>query len=258
MEKFKILKKMISKNYCYYILSLNEKKYFAKQLISDDEDLKLQLKNEIGIYNNLKKYDFLPQIIMYEDVKEFYIVYDYINGTRIDEEKNNKEILNYLLELTDILIKLHSNNIIHCDIKPSNILICDNKVKLIDYGNSRFINEVTEYGSRRYCSVEQLRKKNITEWFDIYSFGIVMYELLYHIRPYENMELKDILTLKSTKDLFEVSNNVNLNPLQKIINKATSCNIENRYKNMIELKKDLLEYINSNLVNNLVSKGDVL
>ena len=113
-----------------------------------------------------------------------------------------------------------------------------------------FINEVIEYGSRRYCSVEQLKKKNITEWFDIYSFGIVMYELLYHIKPYENMELKDIIKLKSTKDLFEISNNVTLSPLQKIINKATSCNIENRYKNMKELKKDLLEYVNSNLVNN--------
>ncbi len=120
-----------------------------------------------------------------------YIVMEYVSGSTLKsliQEKGHlpiEEALHIAREIADALAMAHSNNIVHCDIKPHNILMMsDGHAKVADFGIARAVTESTMtysgnvVGSVHYFSPEQAKGTYITPRSDVYSLGVVLYEML--------------------------------------------------------------------------------
>ncbi len=129
---------------------------------------------------------------------EPYLVTEYVDGISIDEFCDHRRLpirdrIRVFLEVCAAVEHAHQNLIVHRDLKPSNILVSrkDGHAKLLDFGTAKLIKgrdeaTVTEVMllTPRYASPEQLRKDPITTRSDVYSLGMVLYELLSGQRPF--------------------------------------------------------------------------
>jgi tetratricopeptide (TPR) repeat protein len=127
-----------------------------------------------------------------------YLVMEYIEGSRITEyvEKhrlNTRERLELFRQVCSGVQYAHQNLVVHRDLKPSNILVTENGTpKLLDFGIARILEgeaEVTATGFRamtpEYASPEQLLGKPVTTVADVYSLGVLLYQILTSQRPYK-------------------------------------------------------------------------
>lgn len=127
-----------------------------------------------------------------------YIVMEYVEGETLKQYIDSHPhipidtAVRIAIEIGYALEDAHANGIIHCDIKPHNVLLTKTgKVKVTDFGIARAINSSTVIdkesilGSVHYLSPEQAAGDKITEKTDIYSLGIVLYEMLTHHLPFE-------------------------------------------------------------------------
>ncbi len=189
-----------------------------------------------------------------EDNGDYYIVMEYIEGKHLKEliKKRGKltvsEVVDIMLQITDGMSVAHDSYIIHRDIKPQNIMILENGiVKITDFGIAMAMNatQLTQtnsvMGSVHYIPPEQASGKGATLQSDIYSMGIVMYELLTGKLPYRGENAVEI----ALKHLKEAMPNIkdelpNLpNSIENIILKATAKNPKNRYADAREMHEDL-------------------
>ncbi|HEY4388280.1 MAG TPA: serine/threonine-protein kinase, partial [Ktedonobacteraceae bacterium] len=133
----------------------------------------------------------------------WYLVIEYLPGPTLSTYLQHnaplppREALNYALQLCDILDYLHKNEppIIYRDLKPANIILTPGgALKLIDFGIARYLtssqkNENLEFGSPAYAPPEQYRSEGqIDTRSDLFSLGIILYEMLYGKRPIEQEE----------------------------------------------------------------------
>ena len=132
-----------------------------------------------------------------EDNNDHYIVMEYVKSSTLKKKIQDEGPLD-ILKATSIakdiangLTHAHTNNIVHCDIKPHNILMTeDGHAKITDFGIARAVTESTltyggnVIGSVHYFSPEQARGGSITPKSDVYSLGIVMYEMLTNKLPF--------------------------------------------------------------------------
>lgn len=127
-----------------------------------------------------------------------YIVMEFVEGITLKQYiQTHPNIaidtaVRIAIEIASALEVAHENGIVHCDIKPHNILLTETgKVKVTDFGIARAINSATVIdkksvlGSVHYLSPEQAAGDKITEKADIYSLGVVLYEMLTHHLPFE-------------------------------------------------------------------------
>jgi non-specific serine/threonine protein kinase/serine/threonine-protein kinase len=140
-----------------------------------------------------------------------FIAMEYVEGLPIDEYCNRRDLnlverLNLFRTICATVNFAHRNLIVHRDLKPSNILVTEEGIpKLLDFGISKILSTeieninaatVTRLGvmTPSYASPEQLRGESVTTATDIYSLGVILYELLSGHRPFENKEanLKEI------------------------------------------------------------------
>ncbi|MBQ7478866.1 MAG: serine/threonine protein kinase, partial [Selenomonadaceae bacterium] len=136
-----------------------------------------------------------PNIVNIFDVgisgDDHYIVMEYVPGNTLKsliQEKGHlpvEDALRIAREISDALAMAHANNIVHCDIKPHNILMMpDGHAKIADFGIARAVTESTMtysgnvIGSVHYFSPEQAKGTYITPKSDVYSLGVVLYEML--------------------------------------------------------------------------------
>ncbi|MGI8669137.1 MAG: serine/threonine protein kinase, partial [Aridibacter sp.] len=145
------------------------------------------------------------------DDKIPYIAMEYVEGLQIDEYCNKNKLdlqqrLDLFREVCSAVAFAHRNLIVHRDLKPSNILVTNDGIpKLLDLGISKILSAeleqlnaatITTLGvmTPGYASPEQLQRKSVTTATDVYSLGIILYELLSGHRPFESMEddLKEI------------------------------------------------------------------
>lgn len=145
------------------------------------------------------------------DDKTPYLAMEYVEGLPIDEycRKNTLDLngrLDLFRQVCGAVNFAHRNLIVHRDLKPSNILVTNEGIpKLLDFGISKILSSeieqinsatVTRLGAMTpsYASPEQLQRKSVTTATDIYSLGVILYELLCGHRPFEEKEenLKDI------------------------------------------------------------------
>ncbi|NMA51024.1 MAG: Stk1 family PASTA domain-containing Ser/Thr kinase [Mollicutes bacterium] len=190
-----------------------------------------------------------------EDHGDYYIVMEYIEGKHLKNllKRRGKltvnEVVDILLQVTSGLSVAHDSYIIHRDIKPQNIMILENGiVKLTDFGISVAMNstQLTQtnsvMGSVHYLPPEQASGKGATLQSDIYSLGILMYELLTGKLPFKGDNAVEI-ALKQLKEPMPLIKDEILNIPQSICNiikRATAKNPKNRYADAREMHEDLL------------------
>ena len=189
-----------------------------------------------------------------EDNGQYYIVMEYIEGCQLKQllKKRGRltlsEVIDIMLQITDGLSVAHDAYIIHRDIKPQNIMILDSGlVKITDFGIAMAMNstQLTQtnsvMGSVHYLPPEQANGKGSTLQSDIYSMGILMYELLTVELPYKGDNAVEIALkhlkekIPSVRDKYpEIPQSV-----ENIIIKATAKNPKNRYADARSMNEDL-------------------
>ena len=201
-----------------------------------------------------------------EDNGEYYIVMEYVEGKHLKNllKKRGKltvpEVVDIVLQITSGLSVAHDSYIIHRDIKPQNILILDNGlVKITDFGIAVAMNatQLTQtnsvMGSVHYLPPEQASGKGATLQSDIYSIGILMYELLTGKLPFKGDNAVEIALkhlkepMPSIRDEYpEIPQSV-----ENIILKATAKNPKNRYADAREMHEDLKTCLDDSRKNEL-------
>lgn len=184
----------------------------------------------------------------------YYIVMEYINGKTlkdiIDEKGklDTKETLDISLKVVDALIHAHANKVIHRDIKPHNIMVTpEGRVKVTDFGIARAATSSTiastnsVMGSAHYFSPEQARGGYTDERSDIYSVGIMMYEMITGKLPF-NGDSPVTIAIKHIQDdpvpPSEIDPTVSKD-LESVVMRCIRKNQSERYKNSEELLRDL-------------------
>ena len=222
--------------------------------LSNDEKFIRRFKREALSVSNLSH----PNIVEVYDVGEedgnYYIVMEYIEGKTLKQLLQKRgaltlnEVIDIMTQLTDGLAHAHEAYIIHRDIKPQNIMIEDNGlVKITDFGIAMALNstQLTQtnsvMGSVHYLPPEQANGKGSTVKSDIYSLGILMYELLTGSVPFKGDTAVEI-ALKHMKE--KIPSIRKQNPTipqsaENIVLKATAKNPKNRYDNVRDMYKDL-------------------
>ncbi|MCM1053413.1 MAG: Stk1 family PASTA domain-containing Ser/Thr kinase [Ruminococcus sp.] len=222
--------------------------------LSNDEKFVRRFQREALAASSLAHQNIVEVYDVGEDNGEYYIVMEYIEGKHLKNllKKRGKltlsETVDIMLQITDGMSVAHDSYIIHRDIKPQNIMILENGlVKITDFGIAMAINatQLTQtnsvMGSVHYLPPEQASGQGSTLQSDIYSMGIVMYELLTGELPFRGDNAVEI-ALKHLKepivDIREKLPNVP-NSIANIIKKATAKNPKNRYNDAREMHEDL-------------------
>lgn len=210
-----------------------------------------------------------PNIVKIYDYGEHnnlpYIVNEYMKSQTLrdvlDYKKNLglNETCQIMLQLCDAVIEVHSKNIIHRDIKPQNIYyLSDGTVKLSDFGISVLLNSplnVNEnkkvMGTVQYLAPELVYGKKCSFQSDIYAMGITMFELLTGQVPFDASKVSDIAYMQVNDEMPSVLTIIPTLPkeVDKIVQKATAKDVQDRYKTVVELRKDILSiYKNKKLI----------
>lgn len=250
-----------------YLVSHNEtKEEYALKVIE-----KKKLLNTFGncdiIYNEIKIHSKLehPNIIrlysMNETEKEINIIMEYAkNGNLFQLISENKKgfsekiAFEYFIQVVNAVYFLHENQIIHRDIKPENLLIGENNtIKLCDFGWARQLtlkNRSSFCGTVEYMAPEIIESENYDYSVDIWSLGILLYELLMGHSPFKDKTTKNTIVniklhdLKFDKEISE--------DCKDLINKLLEVNKDKRIN-----IKDILTHKfiknNANLISNSIS-----
>ncbi|MGN0658606.1 MAG: Stk1 family PASTA domain-containing Ser/Thr kinase [Emergencia sp.] len=220
-----------------------------------------------------------PNIVSVYDVgKEgniHFIVMELIDGRPlsdiISEEApfDYKRAIQITRQVASALSLAHRNNIIHRDVKPHNIMITrDGTAKLTDFGIAKAVSDstlVTEtsriIGSVHYFSPEQARGAYVDERSDIYSLGIVLYEMLTGQVPFDGENPVQVALMHINDEITPPSKLVPGIPpaLEKLVMKATDKFQSNRYRNADELLEDLenIEFVTKMVGNSVFAASDV-
>lgn len=218
----------------------------------NDEEFNLKFKNEAMAAGSLNQQNIIAVYDVGEDEGYPYIVMEYVDGGNIKDiiHRQGKlpveEVINYTKQIGLALKEAHQNKIVHRDIKPQNIMITkNNMVKVADFGIAKAVTSSTItavgtiMGSVHYFSPEQARGGYIDERSDIYSLGIVMYEMATGKLPFDGDSPVNI-ALKHIQEEIKFSDNDDIpTEIKEIIRKATQKSPDRRYKNIDALLDDL-------------------
>ena len=197
-----------------------------------------------------------PNIVNIYDVGSedgmYFIIMEYIEGITLKsyiERKgrlNFKEVLSIAIQVGRGIQAAHEKGIIHRDIKPQNVIISkEGKVKVTDFGIAKAVTSNTinaeVMGSVHYTSPEQARNGLVNQQTDIYSLGIVMYEMITGRVPYDGDTTVAIALQHLQSDITPPSEYAPDIPIsvEKIILKCTMKSTDRRYANMDDLLLDL-------------------
>src|SRR6476660_739051 len=181
----------------------------------------------------------------------FFIVMEFVPGETLeaiisrDGALDVALALDYTCQISNAVDHAHRQNVLHRDLRPSNVLVADSgMLKVADFGTSRFLeiaaHGTTVIGSPPYMAPEQFHGKAVFA-SDIYSLGVTMYQMLTGILPYDTPAPADIGKLMSGE---LVSNPRLLNPsipkaISDIILKAMAPEVMDRYQRASDLLDDL-------------------
>ncbi len=198
-----------------------------------------------------------PNIVAVYDVSHSdameYIVMELVDGITLKQYMDKKgalpwrEMLHFTKQIARALGHAHQRGIIHRDIKPQNIMLLrDGTIKVADFGIAALENEIYEndgqaIGSIHYIAPEQARGEYPDARSDLYSLGVVMYEMLTGERPYTGDSIGEIAVKHMNADpvMPRAKNPEIPQELERITMKAMSANMAERYQSAEELLSDL-------------------
>jgi serine/threonine protein kinase len=200
-------------------------------------DIEIKIMKSLDHPNIIKFYD-----VLYSDNKEYiFIILEYCeNGdfsklVNSHKTENENKIKYYMKQLRDGLEYLRNNNIVHRDLKPKNILITNNMdvLKIADFGFAKNVVDDcslmdTLCGSPLYMAPEILNKKQYNISSDLWSVGVILYEMVYHKYPYGNpLNILDLMhKIESCKIEFpEISISIECMNLLKLL-----LQVDNNYR----------------------------
>lgn len=222
--------------------------------LAEDEKFVRRFQREAISASSLSHPNIVEMYDVGEDDGKYFIVMEYLEGKTLKNLVKKRgaltlsEVIDIMLQLTAGVACAHESYIIHRDIKPQNVLILDDgKVKITDFGIAMALNsnELTQtnsvMGSVHYLPPEQANGTGATIKSDIYSLGILMFELLTGKLPFRGENAVEI-AIKQMKN--PIPNVCEINPeipqsIGNIISKASAKNPKNRYENVVEMHDDL-------------------
>jgi serine/threonine protein kinase len=194
---------------------------------------KKYLDSEIQLLKTLNHPNIITFYQEIYDHSDIYLVFEYCNNGHLGnyiETKSKENDYKFLVEILYGLEYLFLNNITHRDIKPQNILIKDNQIKISDFGFAKNCSEDdllgTFCGSPLYMAPELFQMSSYTSKSDIWSLGVILYELIVKSHPYPSKNRTELITkLKSNSiDFSMISDPL----LQDFISKMLKVNPEER------------------------------
>ena len=245
-------------------------KVLRPEFVDDDEFLG-KFKREAEAVASLSHPNIVNVYDVGEDGKVHYIVMEYIDGQNLKEIIKNEGTLDEYtaLDITKqiamALSAAHKKGIIHRDIKPHNILISNEGrvVKVADFGiakavsNSTMTNIGSIIGSVHYFSPEQAKGKFISNNADLYSLGIVLYEMIIGKVPFRG-DSPISIALQHINDEIEFTSEEQVNipqSVRTIIKKLTEKSSVDRYQSAEEVIEDI-EYIEKNIDLDFIKEYD--
>ena len=211
-------------------------KKIPKELISEKDD-EQKLFIEIEILKSLKNKNLIQVIDCFIDDQYFNIITEFCefglfsNLMAKNKKFSENQTKNVINQLLNAVLYLNSQNFMHTDIKPSNILI--NKIsikngekfydiKLLDFGSSHYysLDDNNNYKESLpyYTSPEILEKKDISNC-DVWSCGVIMFEMLFGYLPFQGKDINEIIyNIENTEIIYDYNNNISNNALNLLNN----------------------------------------
>lgn len=232
-------------------------KMLRSDLEGDEEFLK-RFKTEATAAANLTHPNIVSIYDTGEDNGNHYIVMEYVDGISLKKYITENapldvhEALSIAYQISDALCAAHEKGIVHRDIKPHNILIdSDHRVKVADFGIARATTGSTMtssdniLGSVHYISPEQARGGYVDCRTDLYSLGVVIYEMLTGKLPFENDTPLAVAMMHCNDAPHDMADYVSDIPVsvQKLTMKCLAKDVNERYQTAGELKSDLMTLI---------------
>ncbi len=189
----------------YQVADLDRKVSLAMKVLQSDvaEDpvMLKSFKREANALKKLTHPNIVPFYGLYQTMDFLFILESFINGPTLKDiikRQSGKplpmdEVLVYIKSLCSALGYAHSNNVIHCDVKPGNLMVDSGGIiYLTDFGIARHADSATttfaHAGTAAYMAPEQIRGESVTPATDIYALGVILFELLTGQRPYKGNE----------------------------------------------------------------------
>ena len=222
--------------------------------ISEDADHLERFRREAKVVARLSHPHVVTVIDFGEDDGTPYIVLEYVEGETLKERIRRMgrlpvaEAVAYAIEIGRALSCAHSERLVHRDVKPQNVLIDrEGRAKVTDFGIARSL-EVSGLtapgrvlGSTDYVSPEQALGHDVTEQSDVYSLGIVLFEMLAGEVPFK-ADTQVAVAMKHVRD--QMPDVQRLRPevssaLAAVVDRATAKEVENRYASAADMTADL-------------------
>jgi len=223
---------------------------------STDSQYFKRLLREAQAYGRLKH----PNIVTVYEAREaadgLYIAMEYLEGQSLTTVLNRDDLslaarLDVLIQILDALKYAHAQGIVHRDIKPSNIhVLADGTVKLLDFGLARVMRTETltatdvVLGTPHYASPEQLKGEEVDGRTDVYSTGVVAFEMLTHRRPFNGNSLGTIVAkvLSEPTPPMDTPWSRAFPELEQIVQRAMAKSVAERYAGAAEMQQALKDF----------------
>ena len=233
--------------------------------LANDEKFIRRFQREALAASSLSHPNIVEMYDVGEDNGNYYIVMEYVEGKTLKQYLKKRtngrltvsEAVDIMIQLTDGIAHAHDSYIIHRDLKPQNIMIQDDgQIKITDFGIAMALNstQLTQtnsvMGSVHYLPPEQASGKGSTIKCDIYSMGILFYELLTGVLPFKGDNAVEI-ALKHMKEPLPSVRKQNPSvpqSVENIIIKATAKNPKNRYNDVKEMHNDLIHALDPDMM----------
>lgn len=229
--------------------------------LMDDEEFRSRFYAEAHAVAMLSN----PNIVAVYDVSQNpdieYIVMELVDGITLRQYMDRRgalawrEVLHFSTQIARALAHAHERGIVHRDIKPQNVMMFrDGTAKVADFGIAALENEIYEnngqaIGSIHYIAPEQAKGQSPDARSDLYSLGVVMYEMLTGSKPYEGETIGEIAIKHINAKPVMPRNIVEDIPaeLERIALKAMCAEIELRYQSAEEMLKELDDFVQAQL-----------